>query len=103
MRTMDVAVSTTDYLGSVDPDVAPGAEAMVDSSPDTAAAAAAAAAAAVAGVKVVSAPNREGIRDSLKHLFPAENLRKHHACKNTNGCIYMNMYVPEAAIRQCAH
>ena len=33
---------TTDYLGSVDPDVAPGAEPLVDSSPGTAAAAAAA-------------------------------------------------------------
>ena len=44
---------TTDYLGSVDPDVAPGAEPLVDSSPGTAAAAAA------AGVEVVSVPNRE--------------------------------------------
>ena len=42
VRTMDEAASTTDDLGSVDPDVAPGAEPLVDSSPATAAAAAAA-------------------------------------------------------------
>ena len=60
MSTMDEAASTTDYLGSVDPDVAPGAEPLVDSSPGTVAAAAAA-----AGVKAVSAPNREGTRDPL--------------------------------------
>ena len=51
-----------------DPDVAPGAEPLVDSSPGTATAAAtaaAAAAAAAAGVEVVSAPNREGTRDPL--------------------------------------
>ena len=53
VSTMDEAASTTDDLGSVDPDVAPGAEPLVDSSPATAAAAAAA-----AGVEVVSAPNR---------------------------------------------
>ena len=52
---MDEAASTTDYLGFVDTDVAPGAEPLVDSSPGTAAAAAAAAAAA--GVEVVSSPN----------------------------------------------
>ena len=65
---MDEAASTTDYLGFVDTDVAPGAEPLVDSSPGTAAAAAAAAAAA--GVKVVSAPNREGTRDPmiLRHI-----------------------------------
>ena len=62
MSTMDEAASTTDYLGSVDPDNAPGAEPLVDSNPGTAAAAAAAAA---AGVEVVSAPNREGTRDPL--------------------------------------
>ena len=55
---MDEAASTTDYLGFVDTDVAPGAEPLVDSSPGTAAAAA-------AGVEVVSAPNREGTRDPL--------------------------------------
>ena len=73
MSTMDEAASTTNDLGSVDPDVAPGAGPLVDSSPATAAdaatAAAAAAAAAAAGVEVVSAPNREGTRDPLKHLF----------------------------------
>ena len=53
MSTMDEAASTTDDLGSVDPDVAPGAEPLVDSSPATAAAAAAAA----AGAEVVSARN----------------------------------------------
>ena len=62
MRTMDEAASTTDGLGCVDPDGAPGAEPLVKSSPVTAAAAAAAA----AGVEVVSAPNREGSRDRLK-------------------------------------
>ena len=50
---MDEAASTTDHLGSVDPDFAPGAEPLVDSIPGTTAAAAAAA----AGMKVVSAPN----------------------------------------------
>ena len=74
------AVSTADYLGSVDPDVAHGAEPLVDSSPGTAAAASA--------VEVVSALNREGTRDPLKHLFSAENLRKHHVWNNTNGCVY---------------
>ena len=59
---MDEAASTTDVLGCVDPDGAPGAEPLVDSSPATAAAAAAAA----PGVEVVSAPNREGRRDRLK-------------------------------------
>ena len=83
VRTMDEAASTTDDLGSVDPDVAPGAEPLVDSSPATAAAAAAA-----AGVEVVSAPNREGTRDPLKHLFSAENLSKHNVWNNTNGCVY---------------
>ena len=81
MSTMDEAASTADYLGSVDLDVAPGAEPLVDLSSGTAAAAAAAAAAAgAAGVEVVSAPNREGTRDPLKHSFSAENLSKHHVC-----------------------
>ena len=62
MSTMSEVASTADDLGYVDPDVAPGAEPLVDSSPGTAAAAAAAAA---AGVEVVSAPNREGTRDLL--------------------------------------
>ena len=57
MSTMDEAASTTDGLGSVNPDVAPRTEHLVDSSPGTAAA---------AGVEVVSAPNREGNRDRLK-------------------------------------
>ena len=65
----------------MDPDVAPGAEPLVDSSPATAAATA-------AGVEVVSAPNREGTRDPLKHLFSAENMGKHHAWDNTNRCVY---------------
>ena len=42
MSTMGEAASTADDLGSVDPDVAPGAEPLVDSSPGIAAAAAAA-------------------------------------------------------------
>ena len=62
MRTMDEAASTTDDLGSVDPDP-PGAEPLVDSSPATAAAGGG------GGVEVVSAPNREGTRDPQKHLF----------------------------------
>ena len=66
----------------MDPDVAPGADPLVDSSPATAAAAAA------GGVEVVSAPNREGTRDPLKHLFSAENLSKHHAWNNANVCVY---------------
>ena len=33
MSTMDEAASAADDLGSVDPDVAPGAEPLVDSSP----------------------------------------------------------------------
>ena len=82
MSTMDEAASTADDLGSVDPDVAPGAEPLVDSSPATAAAAAAA-----AGVEVVSAPNREGTRDPLKHLFSAENLSKRNVWNNTNGSV----------------
>ena len=32
MSRMDEAASTTDYLGSVDPDAAPGAEPLMDSS-----------------------------------------------------------------------
>ena len=86
MSTVDEAVSTTDGLGSVDLDGAPGAEPFVDSSPGNAAAAAAAAAAA--GVEVVSSPNREGTRDPLKHLLSAENLSKHNVWNNTNGCVY---------------
>ena len=80
---MDEAASIADGFGSVDPDVAPGAEPLMDSSPGTTAAAAAA-----AGVEVVSALSREGTRDSLKHLFPTENLSKHHVWNNTNGCVY---------------
>ena len=49
VRTMDEAASTTDDLGSVDPDP-PGAEPLVDSSPATAAAGGG------GGVEVVSAP-----------------------------------------------
>ena len=85
MSTMGEAASTADDLGSVDPDVAAGAEPLVDSSPATAAAAAAAGG---GGVEVVSALNREGTRDPLKHLFSAENLSKHHVWNNTNGCVY---------------
>ena len=104
MSTMNEAASTADDLGSVDRDVAPGAEPLVDSSPATAAAAAAASAAAApavvavaavavddgaGGVEGVSAANdREGTRDPLKHLFSAENLSKHHVWNNTNGCVY---------------
>ena len=52
MSTMDEAASTTDGLGCVDPDGAPGVDPLMESSPATAAAAAA------AGVEVVSASNR---------------------------------------------
>ena len=58
MSTMDEVASTTIYLGSVGPDVAPGAEPLVDSSVGTAAA-------ATAGVEVVSAPDREETRNPL--------------------------------------
>ena len=88
MSTMEEAASTADDLSSVDPDVAPGAEPLVDSSPGTAAAAAAA-----AGVKVVSASDREGIRDPLKHLLSAENLSKHNVWNNTKGCVLVYEYV----------
>ena len=37
-----------------------------------------------AGVEVVSAPNRDGTRDPLKHLFSAGSLSKHHVWNNTN-------------------
>ena len=53
---------------TLDPDVAPGAEPLVYSSPGTAAAAAAAAAGSGGGgggVEAASAPNREGTRDPL--------------------------------------
>ena len=83
MSTMDEAASITNDLGSVDPDVAPREEPFVDSSPATAAAVAAATAPAVAGVEVVSAPNREGTRDALKRLLSAENLSKHTVWNNT--------------------
>ena len=83
MRTMDEVASTADDLGSVDPDVSPGAEPLVDSSPGTAGGGGG------GGVEAVSAPNnREGTRDPLKHLFSAENLSKHHVWNNTNGCVY---------------
>ena len=87
MSTMDEAASTTDSSGSVDLDVALGAEPLVDSSPGTAATAAAAAAAA-AGVEVVSATVREGTRYQLKHLFSAESLSEHHARNNANRWIH---------------
>ena len=61
VSTMDEAASTTNGLGCVDPDGAPKAESLVESSPATAAVAAAA-----AGVEVVSAPHREGSRERLK-------------------------------------
>ena len=86
MITAGEAASTADDLGSVDPNVTLGAEPLVDSSPGTVAAAAAAAAAG--GVEVVSATNREGTRDPLKHLFSVENLSKHHVWNFTNGCVY---------------
>ena len=79
---MGEAASTAHDLGSVDPDVAPGADPLVDSSPATAAAAAA------GGVEVVSAPNREGTRDPLKHLISVGSLSKHHVWNNTNGCVH---------------
>ena len=66
MRTTEEAASTTDGLGCVDLDDAPGAEPLVESSP----AAAAGAAAATAGVEVASTFNREGSRDRLKHSQP---------------------------------
>ena len=58
MSTKDEAASTTDGLGSVDPDGAPAAEPLLKPSPATAAAAAA--------IELDSAPNREGTRDGLK-------------------------------------
>ena len=74
---MDEVASTTDHLGSVEPDVAPGAEPLVDSSVGTAANAA-------GGVDVVSAPYRQRTRDQMKHLFSAENMERHHVWNNTN-------------------
>ena len=59
MSTMDEAAPTTDGLGCVDPDGAPGAEPLVKSSRVTAAAAAAA-------LEVVSAPNQERSPGRLK-------------------------------------
>ena len=87
VSTMGESASTADDLGSVEPDAAPGAEPLVDSSPGTAATAAAAAAAA-AGVEVVSATVREGTRYQLKHLFSAESLSEHHARNNANRWIH---------------
>ena len=91
MSTTDGAASTADDVGSVDPDVAPVAEPLVKSSTGTAGGGGGG-----GGVEAVSAPNREGIRDPLKHLFSAEILSK-HVWNNTNGCVYeyryMNMYV----------
>ena len=58
MSTMDEAASTPDGLGCVDLDGARGAGPLVESSPATAPA---------AGVEGVSAPDREGSRDRLKH------------------------------------
>ena len=63
MGTIDEAALTTDGLGSVDPDGTLGAQALVESSPATAAAVVAAAA---AGVKVVPDPNQEEPRQRLK-------------------------------------
>ena len=76
MSTMDEAASTADDLGSVDPDLTPGAEPLVDSSPGTAGGGGG----GRGGVEAVSAPNREGTWDPLKQLFSAENLSKHHVC-----------------------
>ena len=53
MSGMDEAASIPDGLGSVDPDGAPGVEALVGSSPLTAAA---------ADVEVVPAPKQEDTR-----------------------------------------
>ena len=63
VSTIDEAASAADDLGFVDPDVAPGAEPLVDASPGTATAAG-----GTCGVEAVSAPSREGTRDPLKHL-----------------------------------
>ena len=41
-----------------------------------------------AGVEVVSAPNREGTQDPLRHLFSAGSLSKHHVWNNTNRCVH---------------
>ena len=85
---MDEAASTADNLGSADPDVAPGAEPLEDSSPGTTATAVAGSGGGGDGVEVAWAPNREGTRDPLKYSFSAENLSKHHVWNNTNGCVY---------------
>ena len=63
VRTMDEAPSAPDGLGSVDPDGAPRAQSLVESSPATSAAAAAAAAAA-ADVEVGLVHNQENISRS---------------------------------------
>ena len=44
-----------------------------------------------AGVEVVSAPNREGTRDPLKHLLSAGSLSKHHVWNNTNGRVHEHL------------
>ena len=87
MSTMGEAASTADDLGSVDPDVAPGAEPLVNSSPGTTAAAAADACCWCGGC-VCSYCNREGTRDPLKHLCSARSLSEHHVWNNTNGYVH---------------
>ena len=99
---MDEAASTSDDLGCVGPDGAPGAEPLVTSSPVTAAAAAA------AGVEVVSAPNREGSRDRLKQsqreakhtrlkALRMRILSKHNIWNNMNGYVLcVNIHVSGA-------
>ena len=94
MSTTDGAASTADDVGSVDPDVAPVAEPLVKSSTGTAGGGGGG-----GGVEAVSAPNREGIRDPLKHLFSVENLSKHRVWNDIDGCD-MNMCISEAAIPQ---
>ena len=61
--TMDETASSTDGLGSVDPDGAPGAQPAVESGPATAVAASVSAAAAAAGEDIVSASNQEENRE----------------------------------------
>ena len=68
MSAMGEAAPTTNGLGSVDLDSAPGAESLAESSPDTAAAAA-------ADVEVVSAPNQEGTRERHSGRRSTQGLR----------------------------
>ena len=81
MSTMYEATSTTDGLGNVDPDDAPGVEPLVKSSPATAA--------AVGGVEVVSTLNREGTRDRHKQPWSrsTQGLRRREEEPEEKSCL----------------